>query len=130
MLMSNLLTSFNLFKLNSFNFKRNFYEFFYSHLPIIECQIFQLRSNIIDILPSLFNQLARSLNGFRRLNVKQQQQHRDDYSSTVRINKEVNTFCLKFESLCNSPRLSKPAWLTIVQNRNDVNKKQQQQQTC
>ena len=81
-------------------------------------------------MPSLFNQSTRSLNGFSRLNVKQQLQHRDDYSSTVRINKEVNTFCLKFESLCNSPRLSKPAWLTIVQNRNDVNKKQQQQQTC
>ena len=52
-------------------------------------------------------------------------------SSTVRLNKEFHNFCLKFESLCNSPRLSKPAWLTIVQNNNidnDVNKSKQQ--TC
>ena len=100
-------------------------------MPIIECQIFQLRSNIIDILPSLFNQSRSSLSniGNRLNNVGGGGNNLS--SSTVRLNKEFHNFCLKFESLCNSPRLSKPAWLTIVQNNNidnDVNKSKQQ--TC
>jgi hypothetical protein len=48
-------------------------------------------------------------------------------SSFFRILREVDYFRSKFESLCNSPRLTKPAWLTIVQNKkcdNDQNKKQ------
>ena len=40
---------------------------------------------------------------------------------------EVNNFRTRFETLCNSPRLSKPAWLTVIYNKksdNDNNKKQ------
>ena len=88
----------------------------------------ELRSNIIEILPSLFSHV-RAVNSGNRSNNGSASQNQ----STNRIMKELDSFRTKFEFLCNSPRLSKPAWLTIVQNKkveNDVHKKQQVLSTC
>ncbi len=122
----------------------SFYEFFFSHLPIIECQIKELKHRLIANLPFFFHP-ALAHNHSQRISIPIQQTKAKpvnfnsscpvDQQNTIpnerpittanlfatQLLTELNDYKRRFQLLYISPRLDKPAWLTI--NRQNCNNK-------
>lgn len=115
----------------------NFYEFFFSHLPIIEYQIKELKEKLIDNLPHYFNTLSHTLvrNSFsvssdltNKCGTCVPPRNKKNMHLTQKLMQASTSFDRKmlldldeyekrFSFLFNSPRLQIPAWLTIMNNR-------------
>jgi hypothetical protein len=132
----------------------DFYEFFFSHLPIIEYQFKELRERIIKHLPLYFNspkyfqqhfhsnnsgnhyhrhsitsqtsngsETNRSLNSSTLNLMSSGQQHPNmpsgisALSFTKQMLNEFDTFEKKFNLLYHSPRLTCPAWLSLINTK-------------
>jgi hypothetical protein len=126
----------------------NFYEFFFSHLPIIEYQIKELKERLVANLPLFFHPTSSAHNQRASLSAQptstsvtrpikcpsctpsKKHHHKQQLARTDRLLMTANLFAHKllidldeyerrFQLLYLSPRLEKPAWLTI--NRQQVN---------
>lgn len=107
----------------------DFYEFLFSHLPLIEYQFKELKENLINHLPLYFSQRSsahRSSNSFLAnssspaFNIstsQQNQQPQMKVNFAHQIILDFEQFKNKFNLIYSSPRLQCPAWLTLISEK-------------
>jgi hypothetical protein len=118
----------------SFNLtNENFYEFFFSHLPIIEYQIKELKEKIIQNLPLYFSPNNNGLSSSARSSFSSSSlcdTTNTTSNSTNNLTKkftrlhfnqkmmlDFEEFERRFYALYLSKRINNPAWLTLINNR-------------
>lgn len=113
----------------------NFYEYLFSHLPLIEHQFKHLIERIASNLPSYFS----SIKSTKRISiVKNSSQTRapsqlcaSQTSSFIqRVLTEFDEYERKFNLLYSSPRLASPAWLTLVKKKSTPHENKEQKSSC
>jgi hypothetical protein len=111
----------------------NFYEFFFSHLPIIEYQIKELKEKIIQNLPLYFSPNNNGLSSSARSSFSSSSlcdTTNTTSNSTNNLTKQFTRlhfnqkmmldfeeFERRFYALYLSKRINNPAWLTLINNR-------------
>lgn len=114
----------------------NFYEFLFSHLPLIEHQFKHLIEKIASNLPSHFG----SIKSTKRISIVKNPSHTraatgqpsaiPTSSFSQRILAEFDEYERKFSLLYSSPRLASPAWLSLAKTKSMPREKRDLKSSC